>query len=170
MKPVKLIYDKYDNDIGFIQNEIDGKVITDIELEKSKVLNLLPQQILDKQINKNRVINIYTWGIKKSSGIDCDITFDLTSFQTKLDDNLDVHSLNGFSKEIQDSIILHPKFIELIKKVVSMVEINSPHTIGFFCNHGKHRSVGWAELIKKYYYTRAKVKHLCNPRRNLKMN
>ena len=47
-----------------------------------------------------------------------------------------------------------------------MIEINNPKTIGFYCNHGKHRSVGWAEMIKKYYYENAKVKHLCNPRKN----
>ena len=38
--------------------------------------------------------------------------------------------------------------------------INKPAKIGFFCNHGKHRSVGWAEIIKKHYYHNANIRHL----------
>jgi RNase adaptor protein for sRNA GlmZ degradation len=33
--------------------------------------------------------------------------------------------------------------------------------IAFICNHGKHRSVGWAELLKKIYYKKSIIKHLC---------
>jgi len=36
--------------------------------------------------------------LKKSTGIETDITFDLTTFQTKIDPSLDVHSLNGLSE------------------------------------------------------------------------
>ena len=158
MKTIKLIYDKFDNEIGFIQNEIDDNSVICID----DVLKNLPNNPL---INRNRLLLINTWGIKKMDGVKCDIVFDLRNFQTKLDIHLDVHSLNGFSKEIQDSIILHPKFLELIDKVVSVIEQDNPMSIGFFCNHGKHRSVGWAELIKKYYYNKAKVKHLCRPQR-----
>jgi len=39
--------------------------------------------------------------------------------------------------------------------MITMIEIENPRAIGFLCNHGKHRSVGWAELIKKYYDTDA---------------
>lgn len=166
MNPIKLIYDRYENDLGIYYEEIPD-TIKDNETLKNEILKLLPNKVNDLDINRNRVFQIYSWGIKKSSGIDCDIVFDLTTFQTKLDPSLDVHSLNGFSNEIQDSIILHPKFIEIIEKIVTMIEINNPKKVGFFCNHGKHRSVGWAEIIKKYYYEKAKVKHLCNPRKNI---
>ena len=33
--------------------------------------------------------------------------------------------------------------------------------IAFICNHGKHRSVAWAELLQKIYYSKAVIKHLC---------
>ena len=165
MNPIKLIYDKYENDLGIYYEEIP-ETINDKQILKNEILKLLPNKIDENCINTNRVFQIYSWGIKKSSGIDCDIVFDLTTFQTKLDKDIDVHKLNGFSDEIQDSIILHPKFIEIIEKIVRMIEINNPRKVGFFCNHGKHRSVGWAEMIKKYYYNKAKIKHLCNPRKN----
>ena len=153
MEIVKLIYSKSENDIGFIGGnyEID---------HKHEILDTIGENIIDKE----RLLNIYTWGIKKTTGIQTDITFDLTTFQTKIDPSLDVHSLNGLSEEIQNSIILHPKFIDIITRIITMIEIENPRTIGFFCNHGKHRSVGWAELIKKYYYTDAKIKHFCKIR------
>ena len=160
MIPIKLIYDKFDNDIGFIQNEAEQT-----SLDINDVLKNLPEKVENELINKNRVLQINTWGIKISEGSVCDVVFDLRNFQTKLDSKLNVHSLNGFSKEIQDSIILHPKFIELMDKIVTTIETREPQTVGFFCNHGKHRSVGWAELLKKYYYTNAKIKHHSNPRK-----
>ena len=162
MKPIKLIYDKYENDLGLYYYNMpysENELITEI-------LKLLPRFINDKLVNRERVIKIYTWGIKKTTGIQTDITFDLTTFQTKIDPSLDIHSLNGLSEEIQNSIILHPKFIDIITRIITMIEIEKPRTIGFFCNHGKHRSVGWAELIKKYYYTNAKIKHFCKIRNN----
>ena len=163
MKPIKLIYNKYENDLGLYYDDMPE---SENEL-KTEILNLLPQYIDNRLVNRERVIKIYTWGIKKSTGIQTDITFDLTTFQTKIDPSLDVHSLNGLSEEIQNSIILHPKFNDIITKIITIIETENPCTIGFFCNHGKHRSVGWAELIKKYYYTNAKIKHFCKIRNKL---
>ena len=34
------------------------------------------------------------------------------------------------------------------------------YIISFVCNHGKHRSVGWAEIIKKIYYPKSILFHL----------
>ena len=93
--------------------------------------------------------------------INCDIIFDLTKFQTKIDKDIDVQTINGLSDIIQDSIICHPKFLELIEIVVSNIETENPKNIAFICNHGKHRSVGWAELLQKLYYNKSIVKHLC---------
>ena len=49
---------------------------------------------------------------------------------------------------------IRPKWqFEALKK-------NNFDTISFVCNHGKHRSVGWAEILKKYYYHFSKIKHI----------
>lgn len=32
--------------------------------------------------------------------------------------------------------------------------------IGIICNYGKHRSVAWAELLKKLYYPKSNIKHI----------
>ena len=160
MSNIKLIYDKFHNDHGFMDsNWIDNDIDT--------ILFIMAENLSKININKNRVLNIYTWGIKKYSGEKCDINFDLTHFQSKIDPSLDIHKLNGFSQEIIISIIKHPKFIEIMETLVNNIEQKNPKKIGIFCNHGKHRSVCFAELLKKYIYTKAKVKHLCNPRRSI---
>ena len=157
MKTIKLIYDKYENDMGVLYDEKN-----EIEMDKTKIVDNLPTKINDIDINSNRLLNIFSWGIKKDKkSVNCDIIFDLTKFQTKINKDIDVQTINGLSDIIQDSIICHPKFLELIEIVVSNIETENPKNIAFICNHGKHRSVGWAELLQKLYYNKSIIKHLC---------
>jgi RNase adaptor protein for sRNA GlmZ degradation len=161
MKPIMLIHDFYENDYGVDIVEMEDNISTE------NILSLLPTTINGYPIEKTRKLNIFTWGMKKSSGVKCDLTFDLTKFrsQVNIDSNdersdIDIRNLNGNSDEIQTSIIKHPRFLDLTTKIISMIENENAKTVGFYCNYGKHRSVGWAELIKKYYYENAKTKHL----------
>ena len=156
-KTVKLIYDRYENEFGvsYFQNN-------EIIIDKTTILDNLPMKINDVNVNMNRSLTIYSWGIKKDTkSVDCDIIFDLTKFQTKIDKDIDVQTINGLSDIIQDSVIRHPKFLELIENVVQNIETENPTDIAFICNHGKHRSVAWAELLQKLYYNKAVIKHLC---------
>ena len=155
-KMVKLIYDKYENEFGvsYFQNN-------EIIIDKTKILENLPTKIGDIDIKIDRSININTWGIKKPFSADCDVIFDLTKFQTKIDKEIDVQTITGLTDIIQDSIICHPKFLDIVEKIVDIIETENHKDVGFICNHGKHRSVGWAELVKKLYYKNAKIKHLC---------
>ena len=143
---IKLIYDKYQNDIGFTydQNEDNHqhKVITKIN---------------ENNINKNRNLSIFTWGIKKHEAVECDILFDATLFSTKT--NVDVKDLTGLDEIIQTSIINQPMFDLIIEKIITEIESNNPKSIGIYCNYGKHRSVGWAELLKKLYYNKSIINH-----------
>lgn len=156
-KIIKLIYDKYENNIGILFDENNELII-----DKNKILDKIPIQINNNYINKDRKINIYSWGKKNyDQNIDCDFKFDLTNFQTKIDKDVDVHNLTGLCSIIQDSIIKHPKFLELLEIIINTIETENPNNIGFFCNYGKHRSVGWCEIIKNLYYKNAKITHLC---------
>ena len=156
-KIIKLIYDNYENNIGIIH---DTNCKSEVNIDS--ILNNLPEKIDNKDIIKNRNLIIYSWGVKKDKKeVDCDIIFDLRKFQTKIDEDIDVHTINGLNNIIQNSIILHPKFLELIEIVIKHIEIENPKEIAFICNHGKHRSVGWAELLQKLYYKKATIKHLC---------
>ena len=42
---------------------------------------------------------------------------------------------------IQASIVRHPRFGDLVKRIVKVVEEGDLSTISFVCAHGKHRSV-----------------------------
>jgi RNase adaptor protein for sRNA GlmZ degradation len=156
-KIIKLVYDKYENEVGILYDVETNEIENDL----TKIVEHLPTKINDIDINTDRVICINTWGIKKPFSVECDVIFDLTKFQTKIDTNIDVQTITGLSNIIQDSIIRHPKFLNIIEKVVDIIETENSKDIGFICNHGKHRSVGWAELLKKIYYKNAKIKHLC---------
>ena len=139
-KKIKLIYDLYENDYhGFEQN-------TKIDVDSNKIVESIKDVIYDK----NRKLIIYSWGILRHDEPPCEISFDLTKFTTKTDIK-DIKLFDGRDVEIQNSIIQHPLFTELLHKIIEEIETNNPREISFFCNHGKHRSVGWAEILKKYY-------------------
>ena len=147
-KIIKLIYDRYENEIGFI-NEY-----TNIENEYISLDN-----INNKPIKKDRKLNIYTWGVKKHTCDKCDIIFDATLLTAKI--NRDVRSLNGKNDIVKQSIINHPKFETMMESIIlTNVEENEPSTIGFICNYGKHRSVAFAELLKELYYNNSNITHI----------
>ena len=163
-KIINLIYDKYENEWGILYDENN-----EIVIDKTVILDNLPTKINDIDIDVNRILNVYSWGVKKDrKTVNCDIIFDLRKFQTKIDKDIEIQTITGLSDIIQDSVIRHPKFLELINTIVENIETKNPKSIGFICNHGKHRSVAWAELIHKLYYKNAKVKHLC--RKNWTLN
>ena len=77
-KPIKLVYDKYENDFGFSY---------DSDITKDHIHEII------KDVDKDRKINILTWGVKKHTSQNCDIIFDATLFFTKID--TDVKKLTG---------------------------------------------------------------------------
>ena len=155
-KKIKLIYDFYENDIAYAY-AYDGFN------QETKIYNfdynkILLDSIKDISYDKNRKLIIYSWGILRHAEPICEISFDLTKFTTKTDIK-DIKLFDGRDDEIQNSIIHHPLFTELLKKIIREIETNNSTKISFFCNHGKHRSVGWTEIFKKYYYTNSIIKH-----------
>jgi RNase adaptor protein for sRNA GlmZ degradation len=151
-KKIKLIYDLYENDYdGFEQ---DTK-INDFDYNK-----ILLDSIKDVVYDKNRNLTIYSWGIMRHDEPKCEISFDLTKFTTKTNIK-DIKLVDGRDVEIQNSIIQHPLFTELLHKIIEEIETNNSREISFFCNHGKHRSVGWTEILKKYY-PKSIIKHSIN--------
>jgi len=145
MKVIKLVYDKYENDYGFTEGEIADHIHEKIE------------QIGDKKIDNERELRINTWGLKKHLPVECDIIFDASLFSARI--NADVKTLTGLNDIVQQGIINHPKFDIIIEMILTEIEINDYQKIGIICNYGKHRSVGWAELLKKLYYPKSVINH-----------
>ena len=145
MNVTKLVYDKYENDYGFTEGDISDHIHDKIE------------HIGDKKIDNERELFIYTWGLKKHESVECDIIFDASLFSAKI--NADVKTLTGLDDIVQQSIINHPKFDLIIEMIITEIETNEYQNIGLICNYGKHRSVGWAELLKKLYYPKSVINH-----------
>lgn len=143
-KKIKLIYELYEND-----NYYDG-FEEETNIVKFDYNKIVLESIKDIMYDKNRKLIIYSWGILRHHEPKCEISFDLTKFTTKTDIK-DIKLFDGRDVEIQNSIIQHPLFTELLHKIIEEIETNNSTKISFFCNHGKHRSVGWAEILKKYY-------------------
>ena len=123
MEPIKLVYDKYENDIGFIHSDEQGDHI------HTKLDN----------IDDTRNITFYTWGVKMHNPIQCDLVFDATLFSTKV--SVDVKCLTGLDEVIQQSIMNHPNFDLIMERIITLIEEKKPTTVGFFCNYGNLRPV-----------------------------
>ena len=145
MKVIKLIYDKYENEIGFVEGSYE------------KHTHQVIESINDELVKKDRELTIYTWGLKKHIPVECDIIFDSSLFSTKVEG--EIKHLSGLDDIIQQSIINHPLFDSIMERILIEIETNNPTKIAFVCNYGKHRSVGWAEIVKQYYYPQSKVIH-----------
>ena len=143
-KKIKLIYELYENDNSYDGFEQETNIV------KFDYNKIVLESIKDIMYDKNRKLIIYSWGILRHDEPKCEISFDLTKFTTKTDIK-DIKLFDGRDVEIQNSIIQHPLFTELLNKIIEEIETNNSTKISFFCNHGKHRSVGWAEILKKYY-------------------
>ncbi len=141
MSAIKLVYDTYENDIGFVQSDEQG------DHTHKPILS----------VDKTREIIFYTWGKHKHNPIECDLVFDASLFSTKI--SVDVKCLTGYDDIIQQSIINHPNFDYIMERIITEIEDKQPKTVGIFCNYGKHRSVGWVELIKKLYYPNSTCVH-----------
>jgi RNase adaptor protein for sRNA GlmZ degradation len=154
-KKIKLIYELYENDGIYAYDGFKPETKIDNDYDYTTILLNSKNDIV---YDKNRKLIIYSWGCMRHDEPKCEISFDLTKFTTKTEIK-DVKLFDGRDDEIQNSIIQHPLFTDLIKKIIEEIETNNSTEISFFCNHGKHRSVGWVEILKKYYYPNSIIKH-----------
>ena len=154
-KRIKLIHDKNQNDYTFYGFEKTDKINSNYE-------QIIENSLIEiKNYDKNRKLTIYTYGEKNTNHKKpkCQVIFDVSTFATKIE-KTDIKKYDGRDQIIQNAIIQHPIFDILIENVITEIEKNNFDTISFVCNHGKHRSVGWAEILKKYYYQFSKIKHI----------
>ena len=157
-KKIKLIYELYENDGLYAYDGFEQETKIDCDYDYNTIL--LNSKI-DILYDKNRKLTIYSWGCMRHDEPNCEISFDLTKFTVRKHKTeiKDIKLFDGRDEEIQNSIIQHPLFTDLINKIIEEIETNNPTKISFFCNHGKHRSVGWTEILKKYYYPNSIIKH-----------
>ena len=139
---IKLIHDKYEN-----ENQ-----------NKEHIHNVI-KEVNGNQIDKERELMICTWGKNKHLPYECEIIFDISSMSTNVINNETTRNYTGMDEIIQNSIINHPKFDYMMEEMLMNIETGNPKVIGIICNYGKHRSVGMAELLKKFYYEKSIMLH-----------
>lgn len=119
--------------------------------------------IIETNINTNRdrMLTILTWGVAKISytPASSEKNWFVGMITTrKLGVNLKKH--DGTSREIQEGIMLDPKFPDILNTILAAVETNNYKVISISCTRGRHRSVAMAEILKKYIYPNAQINHL----------
>ena len=103
------------------------------------------------------VEEIYTWRIgDEETEAPVDIVFDLRFLSFHID-HASRHT--GLDEPIQRALAQHPQFASLMKRVRDEVRESGAHRIAFRCRHGKHRSVGFAELARTLLWPSAVVRH-----------
>ena len=110
-------------------------------------------KISGKKINIKRDLTIYTWSKLKNIPVECNIVFDLSKFK--------IHETKstGLDLEIQKVIHNHISYKNILKSILKNIELNEYNKIGIICDDGKIISVGFAELLKKEYYTNIIIYH-----------
>ena len=110
-------------------------------------------KISGKKINIKRDLTIYTWSKLKNIPVECNIVFDLSKFK------IPETKSTGLDLEIQKIIQNHISYKNILKSILKNIELNEYNKIGIICDDGKIISVGFAELLKKEYYTNIIIYH-----------
>ena len=79
----------------------------------------------------------------------------------------DMRVMTGLHEEVQANLAGCRHFERWLATMISRIEQSSPplHTISIYCQHGRHRSVAAAEILRQFYYEHARATHLAINRR-----
>jgi methylthioribose-1-phosphate isomerase len=87
-------------------------------------------------------------------------SFNCLVINSKKAHNLDLRHTRGTSVQLQKTIRRGSNFEKVATNIVNCVENEKLSKIGVYCKSGHHRAVAMGEMIMKYVYKNAKVKHL----------
>ena len=90
----------------------------------------------------------------------CDKTFDARHINSSKPKGGGLHNLRGTDEIIQRCIESGSGFEFVVSCIVKSIEANNYNVVGIYCTAGHHRSVALVELLHKYLYSNAKIKHL----------
>jgi hypothetical protein len=114
--------------------------------------------------NRSRKIKIESFG-NKYSGFETlckkyDKTFSALQVNNKIPKGVSLKTERGTNDYIQRVVRSGRGFEYLFRAIVETIEKNNHDTIGVYCRAGHHRSVAVVEMLKKYVYKNADIKHL----------
>lgn len=114
-------------------------------------------------VDRNRPLLIYTWGkaLRKSEPSDSQFNFNACILNGR-GGGVDLRTMNGTWEEVQNNVASCSKFPRWLEMACNKIEKSTPalHTISINCTKGRHRSVAAAEIMKRFYYPNAVLRHL----------
>lgn len=115
----------------------------------------------DVERNKDREITIMSWGKRHHRSTPMASQFNVNAgLLSGKKEGLDLKNLDGRSIEIQSRIVRARMFNDIVIKTIEKIERENLRVISVNCTAGRHRSVAFAEILKKHYYPKATIMHL----------
>jgi len=153
---------------GFIdeKEDVDDEQPDD---EENNLMSFLPDP-RKLGADSERPLNVLTWGnslktlngikaVRTKNGIRMQRNFSASGLNGR-GGNVDLRTMNGLSEGVQRNVARSDRMQEWMRMVVKRIERDNLQTIAVNCSKGRHRSVAAAELLKKYYYPKAVIRHL----------
>jgi len=112
-------------------------------------------------VDSTRSLVIYTWGkaLRKSEPADSQHNFNAGILNGR-GGGADLRTMNGTSDEVQRNVASCSLFPRWLEMACNKIETSTLQRISINCTKGRHRSVAAAEIMKKFYYPNAEVRHL----------
>lgn len=155
---------------GFVES---SDLFTPLHHEKICKMDAFYSELRKMITNPERKILIVSFGVKFKSPISmeqnfiseilhlkCEKTFDARHIHSSKPKGGGLHDLRGTDEIIQKTIESGTGFEFVMSCIVKSIEKENYKTIGIYCTAGHHRSVALVELLKKYLYPNAEIKHL----------
>jgi hypothetical protein len=144
----------------FITDEFDDFIGEELNVENMGNKDYLYRELGNLIKKPERKLNIFSFGEKHQNPntTKYDKTFDVRKMNSNRVTGL--HKLRGTDEIIQKCIESGSEFDKVMTWIVEYIERENPDSIGIYCRAGHHRSVAVVELLKKYVYKNAIIKHL----------
>ena len=121
---------------------------------------------LDPQPDRDRKLRILTWGQHWWQRKPRESQFDFEVLSINVDGpedqgrKVDFQSQDGTMRLLQDNCARCEDYPDHVSWLVQMVEGHDFQCVSVKCNKGRHRSVAFAETIRRFVYPKAEVAHL----------
>jgi len=148
---------------GFRESASSKPSTGDSEFDDIDIDDLM-KQVKILKTSSNLKFKIFTYGCRNFNPVElnADLVYDVSKYRSHFPQSVtSVRYYRGTDELIQKMIVLGDAFQQILSGMIDNIEDSRPAIISIYCSHGKHRSVAFAELLKKYYYPKASIKHLC---------
>ena len=89
-----------------------------------------------------------------------DCAFNALHVNSKRPKGVSLKGLRGTDEIIQKGVKAGSGFVKVMTNIVDRTEEHNYVKIGIYCRSGHHRSVACAELLLKFVYPKAIIKHI----------